>query len=70
MISSEDESFLIAQEIQPVIQFVQQALLSKNKGNSSHYNHIVAQLNKRDDSELIWRLLVALTSSISSVTQR
>lgn len=40
------------------------------QGESFQYGHIVEQLKTRDDTELLWRLYVALSSCIVQLTQR
>ena len=70
MISTEDEALLVVNDIVPVKQFIQQALALKLKGNPSHYIHVVAQVTKRDDPEMTFRILVALASSASTLTHR
>lgn len=69
MILAEDAQFLVASDLQPAIQFVQNGLNDKLKGKSNHYNHIVAQVLKRDDPDMLWRLLLALCTNVSLLTQ-
>lgn len=70
MLSPDDEMLLVVDDIQPVKQFIQQALALKLKGNSSHYNHIVTQITNRDDPEMTFRILVALANYASTLTHR
>lgn len=70
MLSPEDELLLLVDDIQPVKQFIQQALSLKLKGNASHYNHIITQITSREDPEMTWRILIALANSASTLTQR
>lgn len=70
MLSAEDEVLLVVNDIQPVKQFIQQALALKLKGNSSHYNHVCTQIINHEDQELTFRILIALASNASTLTHR
>lgn len=70
MISKDDEPYLVANDMQPVNSFLSNALTLKLKGNLSHYQHIVSTISKKEDSEMLWRLFLALSMQISVITKK
>ena len=70
MISKEDESYLLANDMQPVYSFLSNSLTLKLKGNLSHYQHIVSTILNKEDSEMLWRLFLALSTQISVITKK
>jgi RNA polymerase I-specific transcription initiation factor RRN3 len=69
MISQEDELYLIATDMQPVHQFLTNALTLKIKGNQNHYHHIVSTLVSKQDGEMLWKLYLSLSCNISLLTK-
>lgn len=67
---AEEKNMLAPPDIEPIKNFVSKALQSKARGDAANYNHIVQQLRVKDDPDLLWKLLIALSSSISLLTSR
>ena len=65
-----DEMEQEAASLQPVIRFLQSALLMHSKGDSLHYDHLVHQLTIRDDTETLWRLYLGLTRCVTTICER
>ena len=70
MITIEEEQILREINAEPVKVFLQAALLSKTKGDSYNYNHIIHQLRVRDDQEMVACVYVGLSSCVSQFTPR
>ena len=70
MITAEEERMLREISAEPVKVFLQTAILSKAKGDSYNYNHIVHQLRIRDDQDMVATVYVGLSSCVSQFTPR
>ena len=70
MITAEEEQMLRQISAEPVKAFLQTAILSKTKGDSYNYNHIVHQLRIRDDQDMVATVYVGLSSCVSQFTPR
>ena len=70
MISAEEEKLLKDITAEPVKVFLLNALLSKTKGESYNYNHIIHQLRVRDDQDMVASVYVGLSSCVSQFTTR
>lgn len=57
-------------DIAPIKEFLLEALARKDRGDSGNYDVIVEQLEKRNDEEVLWKLLVGLCSCVSQLTNR
>ncbi len=57
-------------DLEPVKAFLQSALQGKLQGNPGPYNVIVHQFRAKDDPETLWRVVLALNSFTSLITQR
>lgn len=57
-------------DLEPVKAFLQNALNAKLQGNSGPYNVIVQQFRVKDDQETLWRVILALNSFTSLLTQK
>jgi hypothetical protein len=61
---------LTAQELEPVRNFLNGALNAHLKGSSAQYNAILNSFRSRDDQETLWKVILALNSFASLLTQR
>jgi len=68
--TAEEASYLVCDDLEPVRQFLQNALKMKSRGETHHFNHIVEQLKSRSDPDLLWKIFLGLVSSVSFLTQR
>jgi hypothetical protein len=71
---SPDESLAlnenITADIEPVKQFLSNALQKKGRGESFLYNQLIQQLNSRTDHDMLWRLYYGLAGSVSVFMRR
>jgi hypothetical protein len=65
-----EEEFLIVPDIEPVKNFVSNALIAKLAGDSIQYDLIVKQMRERDDPDTLWKVLIGLSSYTSTFTHK
>ncbi len=65
LLKEEHDLLASAQDMEPIKQFVVQSLTAKSKGDSFFYDNICKQLRDRDDPEMYWKVLIALSSYVS-----
>jgi len=66
MLLHEEHALLAsAQDMDPVKQFVTQSLIAKAKGDVFYYDNVCHQLRERDDPEMYWKVLIALSSCVT-----
>jgi len=66
MLLHEEHNLLAsAQDMDPIKQFVTQGLSAKAKGDTFYYDNICQQLRDRDDPEMYWKVLIALSSCVT-----
>jgi hypothetical protein len=56
-------------DLDPVKAFLSASLQQHCNGNSSQYHIIVQQFRLRDDPETLWKVILALNSFTSQITQ-
>ncbi len=57
-------------DLEPVKNFLNGALNAHLKGSSAQYSAILASFRSRDDQETLWKVILALNSFASLLTQR
>lgn len=70
MITSDEARHLVCNDLEPVRQFLQNAIKMKSRGEGHHFAHVVDQLRTRNDPEMLWKIYLGLVSSVSNLTQR
>jgi hypothetical protein len=55
-----------AQEMEPIKTFIGQALSGKASGETLYYDNICKQLRERDDQEVLWKVIIGLSSFITT----
>lgn len=65
-----EEEFLVVPDIEPVKNFLANALNTKISGDGVQYNIIIQQFKVRDDPDTLWKVLIGLSSYTSLFTQR
>jgi hypothetical protein len=70
MMSSDEARHLVCSDLEPVRQFLQNAIKMKSRGEGHHFAQVVDQLRTRNDPEMLWKIYLGLVSSVSHLTQR
>ena len=55
-----------ALDMEPIKSFIQQALEGKVKGEPFFYENICKQLRDRDDQEMVWKVMIGLSSYVTT----
>lgn len=55
-----------AQEMEPIKTFIGQALSGKASGETLYYDNICKQLRERDDQEVLWKVIICLSSFVTT----
>jgi hypothetical protein len=57
-------------ELEPVKLFLQNAFVSKQRGQTQAYNVIIQQFKVKDDPEMLWKVILALNGFVSGLLSR
>lgn len=70
MLQYEEHSLLAsADNMDPIKQFVMQSLKAKSTGDTYFYDTMCKQLRDRDDAEMVWKVMIALSSAVTIIAR-
>ena len=55
-----------ASDLDPIKNFIVQALEGKSRGEAFYYDNVCKQLRDRDDQEVLWKVMIGLSSYVTT----